>query len=490
MRSKRNKGKQKPNIPPAPKPTPAPPPTAESPAQTLAKLEDAAMVHATESDLQTMEPTPPQQPNASHEELVRRASELLALLEAQRKRLEQDRADIDRREAAAEEQKGKLKQERSELETQRTELTTRDKEVSEQEKKLEANESDLLKRLEVIVQREMDADASFSRRNREALAQLEAEGEVLRTQFSRHREKMDEERAVFESALQEKRDRLAADAETQRAKDAAELISQREELDKERESLATEAQRLRKQFRDLDLDRELLDEDRASFDDKVTRRAAREVELKDGELRALAERLEAARAERDRFAQRLAEREEADRRFGGDTPDQVLKRMRGLELECERLRKALGERPSAEATHRLQELERQRELWESDQLRLLSELGEARQDAARKRIAVAEIESLRDEKRAFESANALLHEANRQLRTEVDSLVKGVEGKSPFPSCSEMDSNNELQSTRPTTEAIRNLADFAEFVQHRMAWDPKTKRELYYSAEDVRSFLV
>src|SRR5690606_16826259 len=125
--------------------------------------------------------------------------------------------------------------------------------------------------------------------------------------------------------------------------------------------------------------------------------------------RALAERLEAARAERDRFAQLLAEREEADRRFGGDTPDEVLKRMRELELEREQLRKALGGRPSAEAAQRLEELERQKELWESDRLRLLGELGEARQEAARKRIAVTELESLRDEKRALESANALLH---------------------------------------------------------------------------------
>src|SRR5690606_1606873 len=120
---------------------------------------------------------------------------------------------------------------------------------------------------------------------------------------------------------------------------------------------------------------------------------------------------------------------------------------------------------------------------------LLGELGEARQEAARKRIAVTELESLRDEKRALESANALLHEANRQLRAEVDALVKGVEGKSPFPSCSEMDSDNGLQSTRSTTDAIRSLSDFAEYVRHRMAWDPKTKKELYYSAEDVRSFL-
>jgi len=497
---RRNNKNKKPNTPPAAKPTPAPTPTTASPEQVLAKEEEAAVAHATESDLQAMEAAPPPPPDTSSEELVQRAAGLVALLEAQRQRLGTAEADVARHAGAVDEQESALKQERSELEALQGELAAREGGVSEREKKLEADEAALLRRHEEIVRRELDADAGFSRRNREALAQLEAEGEALRAQFSRHREKMDEERAAFEKELQEQRDRLTAEAEAQRAKDAkaaaatraaaeSELTSQREELDKAREALAAEAKRLRKLSRDLDLDRELLDEDRKAFDDKVAQRAAREVERKDGELRALAERLEAARVERDRFAQLLAEREEADRRFGGDTPDEVLKRMRELEREREQLRKALGGRPSAEAAQRLEELERQKELWESDRLKLLAELGEARQEAGRKRIAVTELESLRDQKRALESANDLLHKAHAQLRDEVDALVKGVEGKSPFPSCSKVDLDNALQSTRSTTDVVRNLAEFAERVQHRMAWDPKTQKQLYYSAEDVRSFL-
>lgn len=405
---------------------------------------------------------------------------------------ERSEADLARRTGATEEQ--------PELDMQRVEIERREGAISEREKKLNADEADLLRRLEELVRRELDADAGFARRNREALAQLEAEGEALRAQLSRHRAKMNEERAAFDEELREKRDRLAADAEAQRAKDAevaattrataeSELTLQREELDKAREALAAEGKRLRKLARDVDLDRELLNEDRKAFDEKVAQRAAREVELTNGEIRAFAERLEAARVERDRIAQRLFEREEADRRFGGESPDEVLKRMRALEAERDQLRKALGARPSAEAAQRLEELERQRELWESDERKLLAELGEARKEVTRKRIAVTELESLRDEKRALESANALLHEANRQLRAEVDALVKGAEGKSPFPSCSQMDTDSNLQSTRPTTDAIADLRAFAEYVRHRMAWDPKTKKALYYSAEDVRSFL-
>lgn len=496
---RRNKNKKR-NNRAAPKPAPPATATSNTPADELAKIEEAATTHATEADIEAMKAAPAPSADATSEDLIKQASGLIALLESQRRRLEDAEADVDSRTAEVGVQEGKLEQERSELEALHEELAARDEGVSEREKKLEVDEADLLRRHGEIVQRELDADAGFSRRNRDALAQLETEGEALRTQFSRHRAKMDEERAAFEKELQEKRDKVAAEAKAQRemeAEDAAasrataksELASHREEVEKEHLALAAEAKRLRKLSRDLDLERELLDEDWEAFDEKVAQRAARQVELKDGEIQALNERLDAARAERDRFAQQLAEREEADRRFGGETPDEVMKRMRALKEEREQLRKALDSRPSAEAAQHLEDLERQKELWESDRLRVLAELGEARQEAARRRIAVTELESLRDEKRSLESANGLLHEANKQLRAEVDALVKGVEGKSPFPSCSAMDANNDLQSTKPTTDTIRSLSDFAGYVRHRMAWDPKTEKELHYSAEDVRSFL-
>lgn len=490
--SKRNKNQRQhkrtqpsPAKPPTSLP-PSPTPTTKSLAETHVRLENAALQHASEADLQAMRSEPPPPTDTSIDDLLKRAADTVALLDVQRKRLDEVEADLGRRVASVHERE----------ET----LVKREGQFTERETKLKADERDLNRRHEEVAQRELDADAGFIRRNREALARLDAEGEAAREEAARHREVMAESWADHERMLQEQRDRVAAELDAQRTKDAeaaaarrsseeSTLSSQREELETARKALTEEGARLRKLSRDLDLDRELLDEDREAFDGKVAQRAAREVELKDGELRTLAERLEAARAERDRFAQLLAEREEADRRFGGETPDEVLKRLRAREQECEQLRKSLGERPSAEASQRLEELERKKELWESDRLRLLAEIGEARDEAARRRIAVTELASLRDEKRSLETANAILHEANRQLRAEVDALIKGVEGKSPFPTCSQMDLDNGLQSTRSTTDAIRSLADFVEYVRHAMAWDPDTKKELYYSAEDVRSFI-
>ena len=84
--AKRNNKNKKQHTPPATKPTPAPRPTTETIEEVLAKVEKTAMAHATEADLRAMEATPPPPPNTSGEELVRRAAEMVALLNAQRQR--------------------------------------------------------------------------------------------------------------------------------------------------------------------------------------------------------------------------------------------------------------------------------------------------------------------------------------------------------------------------------------------------------------------
>ena len=501
--SRKNKKRARQNAkPPAQTATPkvTSPAGEEQPEQSLADVEAAAMSEATEADLEAVGDAPPAEPGASAADLVKRAVKALALLKAQQRRTAAAEEELRKKESALEERLREVDQEKKTLDALEAELAKKDDDLVGREARLKEREVELLGRQEDIVRRELDADAGFSQRNRDALSKLEAEGGELREQFSRHRRQIEDERSTFADELRTRRADLAqelstllqkveAEAEAARSALDAELAEARTQLEKDRAAVDAEAKHVRKEGRDVELDRELLAEDRAAFEDKVAKRAAHEIETKEGESRALKEQLTAARSERDRLAQLFAEREEADRRFGAETPEQVMGRLRTLEEERDRLRKALGGRPSAEAAQRLEELERQKELWEADRLQLCADLGEARQETARKRIAVTELESLRDEKRSLESANALLHEANRQLRAEVDALVQGVEGKSPFPSCSAMDTNSELQSTRPTTDSIRNLAEFACAIQHRMAWGPKTNKELYYSAEDVRSFL-
>jgi hypothetical protein len=53
-----------------------------------------------------------------------------------------------------------------------------------------------------------------------------------------------------------------------------------------------------------------------------------------------------------------------------------------------------------------------------------------------------------------------------------------------------MDKDKNKQSSRPTNDEIRSLKEFSDYVRHRMAYDPRTEKKLYYSPEDVRSFIA
>ena len=470
------------------------------PADVLQQIESAAAASATTADVEAANAAPAPDEDLRAEDLIKRATKARELLEVQRKR-------HIAAEEAAQSQKAEFDQCVQTLQKEKETLGVRQRELDKMEVvlkqrtlRVDDDEAELLTRREDIIRRELDADTGFMKRNKEALAGLEAEGEELRAQFSRHRQRITEERAAFERDLSDESEKLERELADRRKEAEDETVAARSTLSREvaeshanirreREEVQAERKRLRKDAREIELDQELLQEDREATNEKVAVLAAREIEHKCGEIQALTDRLDAARNERDSLFQRLAKREEADRRFGEETAEDVICRLQALEQERDKLRDVLGERPSADAAQRLADLERQKELWESDRLQYVAHLAEARQEAARRRIAVTEMEALRDEKRSLESANALLHEANQQLREEVDGLVKRAEGKNPFPSCSAMHSKSDLQTMQPTRDAIDHLDLLADDVRHRMVWDPGSEKELYYSARDVRSCL-
>jgi hypothetical protein len=418
-------------------------------------------------------------PTSNLDELLLKSSKIFQTVEKMHKRLE---SDISKKEKAID---TKTKR----LDSQQKGLDEDNAELKERQSQLRIDEEGFQERLEEIIKRELDADAGFLQRNRESLEKLEKEGKDIQNQFSEQRKKIHDERLVLEKEIQEKRDQITKQSNEAWKKLNEEKSSEHERYLQDVEELEKEKKKIKQDQKKLDLEREMFEEDAQFLELKVQQFAAREIEKKDSEIRALHERLEISRQERNRFSAMITEFEDLNNRFGELAPEEILSKLRDLEIERDNLKKELGSRPRADSQQRLDDLVRQKELWETDKLQLMVELGELRQEASRKRIAVTELESLRDEKRALESANALLTEAITQLVAEVDTLVKGVEGKSTFPTCSEMDANNELQNERPTKDEITDLEAFAEGVRDRMAFDPKTGKELYYSKEDVRSFL-
>ncbi len=456
-----------------------------NPAREIEALRAAAAAHATESDLEALKSKPPVSPGTSLEDLIAKGHEALLLLEVQQKRSKKEEETAKTKQAKFEEAHNRLESKQETAQQQLAEARAEADKVEKAKWAIEVQEKDVLEREESLSKRELDADAGFMQRNRQALESLDKEAQALRDMVSSHRAQIAAEREAWEKELHAKRAALESERLEHVEQWKADVKEREETLaDLEADSRA-ESARLRKEAQKIEIDRELVDEDRQALKEKAEKLAAKKLEAKDSEIKALRERLDAARRERDDLESRMRDREEADRRFGERTPEEVLDETRRLRQECEKLRKELGSRPTAEALQHLEALERQRETWETERPALLGERAELKQRLARMNIEVTELEALRAEKEALQACNELLTKTLEDKVGKVQELVNGPDVESPFPSCSQMDNDDDLQATGPTVGKIQSLQKFAEYVRHRMAHE----KALFYSAADVRSFL-
>lgn len=372
---------------------------------------------------------------------------------------------------------------------------------------LRAQEQTLQARETEIRARELDAEAEFLALRRSMLAELDRATAGLRDERAAIERAIAEERAAWlaeeakaraelraelererdahRSALDRERDAVLARLDERRQRieqqlgEREQLLDERErQLDQERRSVAGERRRLQ-------WDEEEIATQRAELDEQANRRAARKLEEYDHLIQAMTARLEQAQADRDRLDQALRAREDADRRFGQRTPDEVLAELDALRATQGELRAALAARPDADAAERLRQLEAERAEWQSERVELLRRRAELEHRLARADIAAIELEIVRDRKDVLESRCAVLHKAGEELRAEVNALVSRSDGKSPFARCQAMDDDNELQSEISMHEDVGDLSAFVDDLRQRMAGE----RELFYTERDLRSFL-
>ena len=339
----------------------------------------------------------------------------------------------------------------SALAEERTALDKRDGEASERERALLDRETE-------VRRREINAERGFGKERREMLSQLDEARAAFRAEFAEKR-KADEARLnEREAALDERDNRLAGEGR--------ELASDEREI----------------QYKEADLE-----ELRADLDNRAERLAAAIREELEHRIRSLEAQLEQARHDRDRHDEMLRQREEADRRFGQRTPEQVLTELNALRAENDMLQAELAERPDAGAAARLAELEREREAWQAERMELSRTVSEYRQRHARIDTDATERETQRDVIASLRSQRALLHTAHEELRGEVEDLHRRSEARTPFPACKGMDEDLGFQSVQALETRDLELEAFVEDLQHRIAHTPS--EPLFYSLPDLRSFI-
>jgi hypothetical protein len=438
----------------------------ETPAAALASIteaHDAVVADATEQELNIARATPPSS-GALNLDLIAAAKQIdetRALLKARSDRLENREEELTAREGRVLERDENLNARATRLEAAERGAKEADARAKQVEEELRAREVDLQGRQDAIRKRELNAEAGFAAERRASLKQLDDEAATLRDELSKAREQIAKERADSEAQLRV-----------------------------ERELLSKERAELKKRAVQLELEQDLMREDREAFDERVARRAAHALEAATAKQRDVEARLESAQASRDELYEKLRLRDEAERALGNRPLDEVKKEIDSLIRERDSLKVLLAKRPSHDVTERLASLERAQEEWESERTRLTQENVAARTTLSKASIAVTELEMLRDQKAALESARDLLHAALEELRKDVNERIRRADGVSPFPECSQMDGDSGLQTQTPVTDEIPDLKAFCQDLQHRIAIDPANPdKVLFYELRDIRCFL-
>lgn len=377
-----------------------------------------------------------------------------------------------------------LDEHKLELESKEEEINKRNKQLIESEEKLNQRAAELSKLERRLREDELNAEAGFIKQNRVALAELENQSEEL----SHVREQLYQD-------IAETRKKLDIEIAQKRRSIEEEIADNQQEIEIARKQIEHERKQLRFEQRKLETERELLEEDKQALSDKVEQKSAAITEKLNTKIEVLEERLQSAQQLREQFQAKLIKRHEADRRFGQKTPDEILEELENLRREKAALEQQLASKLSDTAAARLQELESQLEVWETERFQLSTRLQELQRSATSNRIAVTELETLRDEKEALDARNTRIKAALEELKTEVNQAVSDSKDKTPFPECFRMDADTRLQTQIPLDEDIPDLKEFAEDLRERIALSPKlidknTQKRLYYSKQDIRAFIA
>ena len=429
-------------------------------------LSAQASEQLTEEDLETLDSSPPESFD------LKQLWEKAEIFDLATKRLELENQQIKS-------QKQELQVKQTDLEDQKQKLTERSKRLGEHREQLNRQLAEVNQQERQFQEREANATAGFLTQNRVALSQLEQQIAQVSQEIAQALSK----KVEIQQELTEEIAHKYAEFEQN-------IFTERQEFEQERQQLIAERKSLRKEQNRLEIDRELLDEERQYLEEKVEQHAVAKVESLEANLRIWKERYEESQKLQQTLEVNLRKAVDANKRFGQRNPEEILAELEDLRRRNNELDQKLSERPTEAAARRLEDLEAQKEQWEAEHFRLIVKVQQLERSAAINRIAVLNLETLRDEKEALEASNNRLRAVLEELRVNVNDAIAQSKERSPFEKCVQLDKDENLQIAPPLSQESIDLAQFAEDLRYRIAISPLEKgKRLYYSEQDIRAFL-
>jgi len=411
-------------------------------------------------------------------------------LENEHKEIEQQKQKLEILQDELKSQQQKLNDEsnllQDEREQQKNELKSQQQKLNDESNLLQSDREQQAQKDKKIIQRERklredeaNATAGYLAQNQLAISQLEQQIGDLSQEIAQ---------TLSQKVEIQKQAKLDISRHYSEFERESSIV--KEELEQERKKFISERNQLRQVQSRLEADRELLAEDLQSFDEKVTQRAGQRLQGLENQVEIQGQCYLALEVREKQLAAKCAKLIDANRRFQNRSPDEILAEIEGLRRQNEELEQKLAERPTEAAVKRLEELETQKEQWESERFQRVTRGQELERLVANNRIAVLNLETLRDEKEALEASNNRLRSALDELKITINDGITQAQERSPFEKCIQLDRDEKLQLTPISSSEPVDLAQFAQDLRYRIALSPSEKdKRLYYSDRDIRSFL-
>lgn len=441
--------------PPGAKP-PVPAPVPDEP-ESIGDIVDRALERADQEGV--AEAPKPAGGRAVTEQDLREAA---ALYQAAAAKAAEREAAADRRVASAEERESQLDVREVAVIERERQAAAIDSETAAKRAEIEAREKQLAAAEEASFHREVE----IARRETEVLATVyeQARAEVL-------------------GPLLEARAKVVADEQGKIEELMTVLSSRADELD--RRDLA-----LRERAREVSLEQQLLQDQRAEWEDERAAADAADARARHHELARERRRSQQLESE-VRALSDTKDRLDAIERYVGSDPSVVLAEIEALRSRVADLTAELAARPHTTVAAALAAAEDRAHRLESDLRRVLGENESIKASLQAADMAILERDRATQER---DTARAEVSSKDLQIETlqrEINKLTKRTTGKVPFRECTAMDESASLQSRAPDVrnEPIK-LDQLVADLQSTLAYYPEDNgRGLRFHLDDLRLFI-
>ena len=379
-------------------------------------------------------------------------------------------------EAAQEELKKKAEAEKKELDKQSKELLASKKKIAE-------DRAELAIKLEELKEQELDAESGFAAKHIEMLNSFEEKQTKLRESLEEKKLKLEKEIEELNKSKQtlNEAEKTLLDEKLQQ------LFAKEAELDEKEFQLNQEKALIERKRKQAQLTDEEASSYKTSLKDEIEKEFAYQISSLENQKANLEKQIAQYDQGEKQLLAKLSSFKELERQFEDATPQEVLEQLNHYKQTVNTLRSQLDEKPSEQLEEKFKELKKTYEALEQEYSNAHAELQQNKVQLTKNRMSVIELEQIQKQKQALEKHNQLLKAAVDQLSADVDDLVNKQQAKTAFPALLELDSKLRAKGR---TEFVPSLKDFANELQHRIAWDSYEQKELYYRLEDIRLFIA